>query len=261
MMTAIATPVITRKGLPAPLHYALHTLRLTLKNRGYVIFSIGTPVILYVVFSQIFGGTTEGGIDWSAVYMVSMAAYGSLGGAMSGGAQLAVERRSGWFRQLSITGLRPRSFLLSKAAVVMVVTLPALILNFAAGFVIGGVRAPFGDWVASVLLLWVSLIPLAVLGLVVGLWVKAETVQPLNTMLLLVLALLGGLWFPAQLMPAGMRVAAELIPSYWLAQLGRWPFAGGEFPWHGAAVLLGWTIVLTVFGVLGYRRASATSKR
>jgi ABC-2 type transport system permease protein len=261
MMTAITQPVITRKGLPAPLHYAVHTLRLTLKNRGYVVFSIATPVILYVVFSQIFGGTSEGGIDWSAVYMVSMAAYGSLGGAMSGGAQIAVERRSGWFRQLSITGLRPRSFLLSKAAVVMVVTLPALILNFAAGFVIGGVRAPFGDWVAALLLLWVSLIPLAVLGLVVGLWVKAETVQALTTLLLLVLSLLGGLWFPAQLMPAGMRMAAELTPSYWLATLGRYPFASGSFPWHGVAVLAGWTIVLTVLGALGYRRASATSKR
>jgi len=260
-MTALAGPVRAGRRVPAPLHYALHTLRLTLKNRGYVIFSIATPLILYVVFSQIFGGTAEGGINWSAVYMVSMAAYGSLGGAMSGGAQLAVERRSGWFRQLSVTGLRPRSFLLAKAAVVMVVTLPALVLNFAAGFVVGGVRAPLGDWVAGLLLLWVALVPLAVLGLVVGLWVKAETVQPLNTLLLLVLSLLGGLWFPAQLMPDGMRVAAELTPSYWLAALGRWPFTSEAFPWHGVAVLAGWTIVLTVLGALGYRRAAATSKR
>ncbi|GAB3915370.1 hypothetical protein GCM10027613_11000 [Microlunatus endophyticus] len=148
---------------------------------------------------------------------------------MSGGAQLAVERRSGWFRQLSVTGLQPRSFLLAKAAVVMVVTLPALVLNFAAGLVVGGVRAPLGDWVAGLLLLWVSLVPLAVLGLVVGLWVKAETVQPLNTLLLLVLSLLGGLWFPAQLMPDGMRIAAELTPSFWLAALGRWPFTAEAF--------------------------------
>ncbi|GAB3915372.1 hypothetical protein GCM10027613_11010 [Microlunatus endophyticus] len=76
-MTVLAGPVRAGRGVPAPLHYAFHTLRLTLKNRGYVIFSIATPLILYVVFSQIFGGTADGGIDWSAVYMVSMAAYGS----------------------------------------------------------------------------------------------------------------------------------------------------------------------------------------
>ena len=48
-MTAVATPTIIRKGLPAPLHYALHALRLTLKNRGFLVFSLITPVILYVV--------------------------------------------------------------------------------------------------------------------------------------------------------------------------------------------------------------------
>ena len=74
--------------------------------------------------------------------MVSMAAYGSLGAAMSGGAQLALERRSGWFRQLSITALPPRSFLWAKAAVIMLIVLPALLLVFAAGYVVGGVRAP-----------------------------------------------------------------------------------------------------------------------
>lgn len=259
-MTAVATPT-TRTGLPAPVHYALHTLRLTMKSRGFLVFSLITPLILYIVFSQIFGGTAQGGINWSAIYMVSMAAYGSLGGAMSGGAQLAVERRSGWFRQLSITGLRPQAFLLAKAAVVMIISLPALLLVFAAGFVVGGVRAPAVDWLTALGLMWIALVPLALLGLVIGLWVKAETVQPLTTLVLLVLSLLGGLWFPAQLMPSGMRVVAELTPSYWLATLGRYPFAPGGFPGEGVAVLAGWTIVLTVFGALGYRRAAATSKR
>jgi ABC-2 type transport system permease protein len=260
-MTAVATTAARTRALPPPLHYAMHTLRLTMKSRGFLVFSLITPLILYIVFSQIFGGTANGGTNWSAIYMVSMAAYGSLGGAMSGGAQLAVERRSGWFRQLSVTGLRPQAFLLAKAAVVMIITQPALFLVFIAGFLIGGVRAPFGDWIGAMGMMWVALVPLALLGLVIGLWVKAETVQPLTTLVLLVLSLLGGLWFPAQLMPAGMRVVAELTPSYWLATLGRYPFTPGAFPWHGVAVLAGWTIVLTVLGALGYRRAAATSKR
>jgi ABC-2 type transport system permease protein len=262
-MTTIeaVAPATPRRGLPAPLHYALHTLKLTGKNRGYVVFSLATPLILYVVFSQIFGSQTDNGVAWAAIYMVSMAAYGSLGGAMSGGAQLAVERRSGWFRQLSITGLRPRAFLLAKAAVIMAVVLPALVLVFAAGYIIGGVRAPAVDWLTALLLMWIALVPLTVLGLVIGLWVKAETVQPLTTLVLLVMSLLGGLWFPAQLMPSGMRQVAELMPSYWLAALGRYPFESGGFPWQGVGVLAAWTVVLTVLGALGYRRAAANSKR
>ncbi|HEY9290656.1 MAG TPA: ABC transporter permease [Microlunatus sp.] len=262
MTTAVVGTQRPRR-LPAPMHYLLHSVCLTAGNTGFTVFSVITPLVLYVVFSQIFGGASGGGgdIDWAALYMVSMAAYGSLGAAMGGGAQLAVERRSGWFRQLTITTLRPREFLLAKAAVIMIMVLPALILVFVAGYVVGGVRAPFGAWLAALLLMWVSLIPLTILGLVIGLWVKAETVQPLNVLVMLVMALLGGLWFPAQLMPEAMQRVAEFMPSYWLASLGRYPIIGGPFPWQGVLVLLGWTIALTILGALGYRRAAANSKR
>lgn len=258
-----------RRRIAAPAHYLLHTLRLTIKNTGFMIFSVITPLVLYVVFVQIFGAAAPvGGISWPAMYMVALAAYGSLGAAMGGGSQLAVERRSGWFRQLTITTLRPRQFLLAKAGVIMLVVLPALVLVFAAGFVVGGVRAAWWTWPAALALMWLALIPVAVLGLVIGLWVKAETVQGLTTLTLLVLSMLGGLWFPAQLMPAAMRRLAELLPSYWIAEFGRYPFraaaAGGHpavFPWHGVLVLLAWMITLTIVGALGYRRAAATSKR
>ena len=267
MTTSTAQPLATGRTaprLPAPLHYLLHTLRLTMKNTGFMIFSLITPVVLYVVFNQMFGGASAsqaGGINWAALYMVSMAAYGALGAAMGGGSQLAVERRSGWFRQLTITTLRPQQFLLAKAGVIMLVVLPALLLVFAAGFIFGGVRAPAVDWLTALLLMWLSLIPMAILGLAIGLWVKAETVQGLTTLTLLVMSMLGGLWFPAQLMPTAMQRIAELLPSYWIATLGRYPFSGTGFPWHGVLVLLAWTIGLTVIGALGYRRAAANSKR
>lgn len=256
-----AAPATQPFRLPAPLHYAVHSLRLTLRNTGFVVFSLITPFILYVVFSQIFGDTEADGIRWAALYMVSMAAYGSLGAAMSGGAQLATERRSGWFRQLSITTLKPRSFLLAKAGVIMIIVLPALVLVFLTGLVLGGVRAPAADWFASLGLMWIALIPLTILGTAIGLWVKAETVQGLTTLVILVMGLLGGLWFPVQVMPSGLQQVAVLMPSYCLAELGRHPFVGGPFPVQSVLVLLGWTAVLTLFGALGYRRAAATSKR
>ena len=188
--------------------------------------------------------------------MVSMAAYGSLGAAMSGGAQLALERRSGWFRQLNITALPAQIFLLAKSAVIMVVVLPALILVFVAGFVVGGVRAPATAWLASLALMWLALLPMTILGVAIGLWAGADAVPGVTTLVLLMLSALGGLWFPVQIMPDVMQTIAKTLPSYWLAELGRWPFLPGTgFPWAGIAVLLGWSIGLTVLGALGYRRA------
>jgi ABC-2 type transport system permease protein len=259
--TTSAAP--TGRTLPPALHYTLHSALLTAKNVSFVIFAVVLPVVLYLLFSQIFGDVDAGpGVDYVAVIMVNMAAYGSLGAAMSGGAQLAVERRSGWFRQLSITGLRPRSFLWARVVVIMLIVLPALLLVFAAGFAVGGVRAPLLTWLASLGLLWVGLLPMAVLGIVIGLWLKADAVQGLTTLVLLVLAALGGLWFPVELMPGLMRTVASVLPSYWLAELGHYPFTpGAAFPWAGIVVLLVWCAGLTVVGALGYRRAAATSKR
>ncbi len=263
-MTTSTWSAPTARRLPPALHYTLSSSLLTAKNFGFVIFSVIMPLILYVVFTKMFGTAPDdgSGVNWAAMIMVSMAAYGSLGAAMSGGAQLAVERKSGWFRQLSITTLPPASFLWAKAAVIMLIVLPALVLVFAAGIVVGGVRAPALQWLAALGLMWLSLIPLAILGIVIGLWVKAEVVQGLTTLSLLVLSMLGGLWFPAQVMPSVMQSIAHALPSYWLAELGRYPFLpGSAFPWTGVGVLLAWCAGLSVLGALGYRRAAVNSKR
>jgi ABC-2 type transport system permease protein len=249
--------------VPAPLHYAVHSTYLTVKNFAFVIFAVGMPLLLYIVFSQTFaGGSGPDARLASAMIMVSMAAYGSLGAAMSGGSQLALERRSGWFRQLSVTALAPRDFLLAKAAVIMVLVLPSLLLVYGAGFVIGGIRLPAATWLISLGLMWLALIPLAILGIVIGLWVKAEAVGGVTTLVLLLLAMLGGLWVPVELMPPAAQGVAHALPSYWLAELGRWPMLPGTgFPWTGMLVLLTWSVALTVVGALGFRRAAASSKR
>ena len=267
-MTTLTTPDtagITRRRLPrwsAPLHYAVHSTWLTVKNFAFVLFAVGMPLVLYLVFSQTFAGSGPDAGLVSAMIMVSMAAYGALGAAMSGGAQLATERRSGWFRQLSVTTLAPREFLLAKAGVIMVLVLPSLLLVFGAGFLIGGVRLPATVWLASLALMWLALIPLAILGIVIGLWVKAEAVGGVTTLVLLLLAMLGGLWLPTEMMPPVAQALAQALPSYWLAELGRWPMLPDTaFPWTGMLVLLTWAVGLTVLGALGFRRATASSKR
>lgn len=265
MTTLTPSPTQTRAdrtALHAGVHYLLHTLLLTAKNWSYVIFTIVLPLIMYLTFSQIYGGQSVApGVSYSALIMVQMAAYGALGAAMTGGAVIALERRSGWFRQLGITVLPPRGFLLARAGVVMITVLPAIALVFTAGFAIGGVRAPVAVWATSLVSIWFALVPLAVLGLVVGVWVRGEVVGGLTTVLLLVLALAGGLWFPIELMPPAMQQVAVLLPSYWVAEFGRLPFLGQPPSITGVITVLVWTAALTVLGGLGYRRAAARSKR
>lgn len=265
-MTTTTAPTTTVS--PAPLRlragasYVAQTIRLTFKTWSYALFTIAMPVVLYLVFNALWGSEqVVPGVNYSALIMVQMAAYGALGAAMSGGAVIAMERRSGWFRQLMLTMLPPRAFLIARAVVVMAMVLPSLLLVFGAGYVVGGVRLPAGTWIAALALMWVALIPPALLGLVIGLWVKGEAVPGANTMVLLLLALGGGLWFPMDLMPQTMQTIGKALPSYWLAQFGNWPLLHDPFPFLGVAVLAVWVAALIVLGALGYRRAAATSKR
>jgi len=179
---------------------------LTAKQFSFGIFSIALPVILYVIFTQTYGDAGgPDGINWAAMIMVSMAAYGSLGAAMGGGAQLALERRSGWFRQLNITALPSQIFLLAKSAGDHGGGAAGVDPGLRGRFVVGGVRAPATAWLACLALMWLALLPMTILGVAIGLWVGADAVPGVTTVVLLMLSALGGLWFPVQIMPNVMQ--------------------------------------------------------
>ena len=57
--TMTTTPAVERRHhLPPPLHYTLHSAALTAKTSASCIFSVGMPLILYVVFTQMCGTAT-----------------------------------------------------------------------------------------------------------------------------------------------------------------------------------------------------------
>lgn len=242
------------------INYVIGNLRLTLKRSAYLVFVIAMPLVMFLLFNEIYGSQTQGNVNAGTYVMLHMAAYGALGAAMSSGATLQLERRSGWFRQLSVAGLSGRSFLLGKLVTSLVLMLPTIALVFAAGS-LNGVHLTGSQWLRSGLLIWVSMLPMVLFGLVIALWFAGDAAQPATTIIMIVLAMVGGLWFPAEFFPHVLQLIAKATPVYWIGRLADWPVGGGTFPWQGVAVLAGWTALLVALSVVGYRRASRTSKR
>lgn len=263
-MTTTTTPItqaatVTRVRHIA--HYITHSVLLTLKDWSFLAFVIAMPTAMYLFFVGIYGDEdTAGGVKASAVMMVTMATYGALGAAMTAGAQIQNERSTGWFRQLMLTGLTPAQFLSTKIAVAIVVITPAIVAVFVSG-AYRGVRLAAATWLASGALILVSLLPMVILGLVLGLWFKPAAANAAVTLTMLVLSMLGGLWFPLSMMPSAMATIGRQLPSHWAGQIGVWPIAGGDFPWRGVWVIGVWTVALIVLGVVGYRRAVRVSRR
>lgn len=244
-------------------HYVAHSVLATLRDWAFLAFVVAMPTTMYLFFANIYGDQQSGannGASVAAVMMVTMATYGALGAAMSAGAQIQTERATGWFRQLMLTALTPAQFLVAKIAVAVTVIVPAIGAVFVAGAA-RGVRMGAGTWAASGALILVSLLPMVVLGLVIGLWLKQAAAGAATTLTMLALSMLGGLWFPLDLMPDAMAAIGRTLPSYWAGRIGAWPIAGGDFPWQGVWVIGIWTVSLVVLGALGYRRAVRTSRR
>jgi len=257
-MTSSTTAPRATGDLGMTVRYALMSPRLAFRNTRFLVVTVALPLMLFLLYANLYKGQDAGnGLSVVAYLMVSMASFGCIGAAINTGARIAIERQVGWNRQLRLTALPGHSYLVAKAIVSMLVTLPALLLVFLAGATIGGVQLNLSQWLGTGLAVWLGLIPFAVLGLVIGFAGTVDTVQPISMITYLGLSILGGLWFPIEMFPTFLQDVAKVMPSYWLADLGRSVLAGDGVPVNAVLVLAAWTVVLGVVGVLSYRRSGA----
>lgn len=238
------------------LTYTALSARSTFRNARFIIFTLALPLMLYLLFNNLYGNQDSGvGISVSAYLMVSMAAYGGLGAAINAGARIAIERQTGWNRQLRLSALTPTAYMVSKSIVSLLVALPAIILVFLAGATIGKVRLPLSSWLQAGVGVWLALIPFAVVGLAIGFIATVDSVQPLTVVVYMAMSILGGLWFPIEQFSPFLQHVAKAMPSYWVGEIGRASLAGTALPWSGIMVLLAWTVGLAALGTLAYRRS------
>lgn len=260
-MTTATTTAATVPQISRAARFALASTTTTLRKGMFVFFTIAMPVAMFLMFNGLFGQEEASGTTVGTLIMVRMAAYGGLGAAINAGALIQLERANGWLRQLMVAGLTPRSFVLGKMAAAMVVTLPALLCVYLAGVLFAGVEMGLLDAVVSLLVLWLSMLPLVLLGLALGLALKPSAVQAAATIGMMGLAVIGGLWFPVEMFPTWLHTVAEFTPTYWIGRLGEWGVAGGAVPVRGILSLVAWALVLSVASGLMLRRAARTSSR
>ena len=194
-----------------------------LRSWRFLLITVGFPVVFYMLFlgDRRRGEVVAGTVQWSVYLMISMCSFGALvAGLTAAGGRLSSERSSGWARQLRVTPLPVWSYVTTKVAATMIVILPVLVLVELVGATFGGATLPFATWVELAAVLWVAALPFAVLGVLIGFSVNAETAFPVVTALMFVLGYFGGLFNPVSSMPAPLRAVARVLPSYHHAALG-----------------------------------------
>lgn len=239
-------------------YLALETKR-ALRNPRFLFFTVVFPVVLFLIEGSLFGSSTvpHATVTYTAYLMASFGAYGGFMACMNGGARTAVERHQGWQRQLRLTPLTPRAYLLGKAAVAQVVALPPILLVALVAGLFEGVHLSATAWLLTVGGTWLACLPFAILGLLIGQLATAENMQVYTTVAMLLLGFLGGILFPVTMFPNWLADIAKILPSYWLADIGHGPTTGYDQLGTALLALAIWTVVLAVAVVRRYQRDSA----
>ncbi|MEU7068780.1 ABC transporter permease [Streptomyces narbonensis] len=235
--------------------YVRLEVRRTLRDAGFTISTIGVPVMMYLLFTNL--GADDGSFATAA--MVGMAAYGALGAALSLGTGVAEDKSTGWLRQLRVTPMTPRQVVTGRALTGSVVVLPAIAGVLLAGGLANGVRMAAWQWAAVAVTLWLGALPFTLLGIGNGYRLSAQTTGVVNVACNLGLAVVGGLWFPTVLFPSWLRAVSEYTPTNRFAELGV-AMTEGTAPGAGAlAVLAAWTTLFGMYAAVSYRRSARTA--
>ena len=250
-LTAMAVP---RSGGPmlGALRYVRYDLLKVVRNRRYFIFSLGFPLVLYVVVA----GSNHAsyyGIPFKVYYLTGMAAWGSMNAVTSGGGLIALERSVGWTRQLRVTPLPTWAYMTSKVVRGYASACVAIIVLYIAGIAMGA-HLKVGGWLIMTGLILVGLLPFAALGILLGHTLAPDSLGPALGGITALVALLGGAWGPIAGNSGTFLDVVKVLPSYWLVQAGKAGLTQAGWPLEGWVVIGAWAGVLAWLAYVVYRR-------
>jgi ABC-2 type transport system permease protein len=234
--------------------YTRGELRRVLRNPRFLVFSIGLPLILFAAFSSAADGDTLGGLAVAPYIMVSMGTFGAMSAVFSTGGRIALERASGWNRQLRLTALTGREYVVSKIATGFAMAVPALVAVFVAGATLRGVHLSAGRWVVAAVSILLALLPIAIFGIYLAYVVNPENMQAITGGVYTLMSLAGGLWIPIENFPSWLGDIVKSLPMYWSAGAGRSAVQGDWLGWRGLFILAAWTVALGWITARAYQR-------
>lgn len=261
-MTSSRTPATGRRT-PRLGGFSLAVLRIEIRrlmrNRRTMMFTLFTPVVFFLLFglNGAYAGLPAGHGNVAAFVMISMALYGAVLSATSGGAMVSVERASGWSRQLRLTPLSPVAYIAIKMMTALVLGLSAVLAVYAVGLITHKAAMPADLWVLTGACVWIGSMVFTAFGLFIGYLLPAENVMQIQGFALMLLSFGGGLFIPLSQFPAVVRAVARFTPLYGLNQLVHYPLTGGPWHWNWLANLVVWLVIFVAGAVVLFRRDTA----
>jgi ABC-2 type transport system permease protein len=219
------------------------------RNRRYLLFTIGLPVILYLIFAK--QNATAYGVSFAAFYMVGIASFGAFSGAFNNNTiRISQERKEGWIRQLRLTPLPPNAYVVAKIIASMATSVPAIVIVLLLGRFDAGIHLPAWEWIVIAVTIWLGTLIFAALAVAIGYAFDPDSVQPIAFLVYFLFVIFGGLWFP---LSGGLRKFGEITPTYWIVRIGTDVISKGTVSVTGVVVILAWLVGFVALATLVVR--------
>jgi ABC-2 type transport system permease protein len=227
------------------------------RNRRYMIFTVGLPVVLYLIWAKNVGkNTTVYGISFAAEYMVAMATFGAFSSAFNSNAiRISQERKDGWIRQLRLTTLPSQAYVVAKVIASMAISVPSITIMMLLGRFYGNVSLPMWEWLVVAIAIWFGTVIFAALAVAVGYRVDPNSAQPVAMVVFMLFTLLGGIWFP---LTGGLAKFARLTPTYDVVHITTNVIQNGTVIWGYVAGVLVWMLIFAGLATLAVRATAET---
>ncbi len=221
------------------------------RNKRYLIFTVGLPVVLYLIFAKAAPNTTSTEstsppTTWSR-WRRSARSRGTLNG---NSIRISEERKVGWIRQLRLTPLPANAYVIAKILTSMVTTIPSIVIVFLLGRFYGDVHLPAWQWLVIAVIIWLGSTIFAALAVAIGYRYPPDQAQPITIALYFVFATLGGIWYP---FTGVLGNISKATPTFEAVNISTDVISNHSVPAYLAIGLVAWLAIFAGLAVLSVR--------
>ncbi|MBO5526047.1 MAG: ABC transporter permease [Clostridia bacterium] len=226
-----------------------------------LIFCIGFPAILLIVFRIIFSSMGEKVYEATPQFRIdqlvpNMCLFGFTFLSLFVGMLLAKDRTTSFLARLRSTSLRPADFMLGYAVPMLPIALFQEIILLFIGLLFGL------NLTANVFFMLLALLPCSVLfiacGVLIGLVLSDKSVGGVASILVNVAVFLSGMFFPVSAMSGGFVTFMKVLPYIHISQIAKTVLTGSgviEFSvWGSVGILAIYTLALTALSVVVFAK-------
>ncbi|MEU4676901.1 ABC transporter permease [Micromonospora sp. NPDC023737] len=238
-----------------------------LRSRESVVFTMGFPVIMILIFASIFNDEIGPGVSYTQYFITGMIATGLMTVSFQNlGIWIPIERDRGVLKRYRGTPMPKWVYFAGKVIMVVAIGVveTVLLLAVSAAFFDLDLPATAGRWLTFVWVAVLGVTACTLCGIAISSLARtARSGSAVVTPLALVLQFISGVFFVFTELPTWMQQVAALFPLKWMCQGLRSVFlpdgfgaqeAGGSFELGRVALVLGaWCVIGLVLCLTTFR--------